>query len=149
MKIGAVLTRLHAQEDRLAQALLRLSERHETDHEIHHVSSDLAEWSRRHQTEIAATGFRFGLDLAAGPAARLDGWDGDPDPGMRLLEDLSRVHLGATEVSLGWEMVAQAAQAAKDERLLATAQRCHPDTLRQMRWTNGQIKQLCPQTLLS
>ena len=41
------------------------------------------------------------------------------------------------------------AQAAKDDRLLAVAQRCHPQSLRQMRWANAMLKELAPQTLTS
>lgn len=44
---------------------------------------------------------------------------------------------------------AQAAQAARDDDLLALASACHPRTLRQMRWTNTLIKTLSPQILTS
>jgi len=46
-------------------------------------------------------------------------------------------------------VLAQAAQAPRDERLLELASACHPQTLRQMRWTNTPIKQLSPQVLTS
>jgi hypothetical protein len=44
-------------------------------------------------------------------------------------------------------MLAQAAQATKDDELLALASACRPATLRQMRWTNTMIKVLAPQLL--
>jgi hypothetical protein len=47
------------------------------------------------------------------------------------------------------ELLAQGAQAAKDTELLALASRCHPDTLRQMRWANTMLKSLSPQTLMN
>jgi hypothetical protein len=72
-----------------------------------------------------------------------------PEPGLLLLRDLRELHLGATENSLYWEMLAQAAQAAKDDRLLALASSCHPGTLRQLRWSNTMIKNLSPQILTS
>jgi hypothetical protein len=37
-------------------------------------------------------------------------------------------------VSVDWKLLGQAAQATKDSELLALTQRCHPQTLRQMRW---------------
>lgn len=37
----------------------------------------------------------------------------------------------------------------KDEELLDLAQRCHPQTLRQQRWTNAMIKVVSPQVLTS
>lgn len=46
-------------------------------------------------------------------------------------------------------MPAQAAQAAKDRALLDLVADCHPQTLRQMRWTNTMIKQLSAQALTS
>jgi len=45
------------------------------------------------------------------------------------------------------ELLAHGAQAATDERLLELAQRCHPETLRQVRWANAMLKELVPQTL--
>jgi hypothetical protein len=64
-----------------------------------------------------------------------------------LLADLRRAHRLAAGVSLDWELVAQGAQAAKDEELLDLAGRCHPQALRQMRWANAMLKELSPQTL--
>ncbi|GAB2755427.1 hypothetical protein [Streptomyces bullii] len=46
-------------------------------------------------------------------------------------------------------MLAQAAQATRDDRLLGLASACHPQTLRQMRWTNTLIKEPAPQLLTS
>ncbi|GAA2273106.1 hypothetical protein GCM10010415_45240 [Streptomyces atrovirens] len=46
-------------------------------------------------------------------------------------------------------MLAQAAQATRDQELLELVSSCHPQTLRQMRWTNTMIKVLSPQLLVS
>jgi hypothetical protein len=46
-------------------------------------------------------------------------------------------------------MLAQVAQATRDERLLELVSACHPRTLRQTRWTDTLIKQLSPQVLTS
>ena len=51
--------------------------------------------------------------------------------------------------SKGWELLGQGAQAARDTELLALTQRCHPQTLRQMRWANAMLKTLSPQVLVS
>ncbi|WP_408059088.1 hypothetical protein [Streptomyces canus] len=75
--------------------------------------------------------------------------EGEGPEGLVLLRDLRALHLAATENSLHWEMLAQTAQATRDERLLELASACHPQTLRQMRWTNTLIKQLSPQVLTS
>ncbi|TQJ75318.1 hypothetical protein [Streptomyces sp. SLBN-31] len=72
-----------------------------------------------------------------------------PEAGLLLLHDLRRLHLAAAGNSLDWEMLAQAAQATGADDLLALATACHPQTLRQMRWTNTLIKTHSPQLLAS
>ncbi|MEU8137907.1 hypothetical protein [Streptodolium elevatio] len=154
-----VLRALHRGEGDLARALVTAAEHHRNEHEFHHVATDVARWSREHVRRLAAVAADCGLDLgdapeAAGllPARRRE----EPDvtghhaePGLLLLRDLRDLHLHAAENSLHWEMLAQAAQAAREQQLLALATACHPQTLRQMRWTNTMIKTLAPQTITS
>ncbi|WP_320780696.1 hypothetical protein [Streptomyces sp. CRN 30] len=159
--IGIALTVhvLHRGEWRLAHDLMAAADRHRAEHEVRHVAHDLARWSHEHVQRLAAVGAEYGIDLD-GPA----GEDADgvlaalrretagapgqnPDPGLLLLRDLRELHLAAAENSLHWEMLAQAAQAARDSALLSVVSDCHPRTLRQMRWTNTMIKNLSPQIL--
>ena len=74
---------------------------------------------------------------------------GRPEPGLLLLADLRRLHRKAAGVSLDWELLAQGAQAVKDTDLVSLAQSCHPQTLRQLTWTNAMLKTLSPQVLAS
>lgn len=159
--IALTLRALHDGEKHLARQLTTVAERHRTDHEIHHVATDLAAWSREHVQRLADPAHAHGLDLDGPPgdsgrgalstlrekAAEVVGRR--PEPGLLLLRDLRELHLDATENSLHWEMLAQVAQATKDDELLAVASACHPQTLRQMRWTNTMIKILSPQILTS
>jgi hypothetical protein len=46
-------------------------------------------------------------------------------------------------------VLAQAAQGVKDRELLEVASRCHPDTLRQVKWANSMIKEQAPQIIAS
>lgn len=71
-----------------------------------------------------------------------------PEPGV-LLADLRHLHRTAAGVSLDWELLAQGAQAAKDSELLALTKRCHPQSLRHMRWANAMLTVLSPQILAS
>lgn len=159
--ITLTLRLLHHGEQHLAGELLAVADRHRTEHEVHHVAKDLAGWSREHVVRLAGTGRSYGLELDPPPskpspalltmvrerAAQAVGHR--PEPGLLLLRDLRELHLDATGNSLHWEMLAQAAQAAKDPRLLELASSCHPRTLRQMRWTNTMIKNISPQLLTS
>ncbi|MFF6806387.1 hypothetical protein [Streptomyces sp. NPDC012616] len=159
--IAFTLRALHHGERHLAGQLTAVAERHRTEHEVHHVAQDLAVWSRAHAAHLAEAARAHGLDLAASPGAPAAGVLSSlrertaeavarrPEPGLLLLRDLRGLHLSAAENSLYWEMLAQAAQATRDEELLSVVSTCHPQTLRQMRWTNTLIKNLAPQVLTS
>jgi hypothetical protein len=159
--VTLVLRTLHHGEQHLARQLTTVAERHRTEHEIHHVATDLARWSGEHVRRLAEVGRTHGLDLddspfasARGPMSVLrektaEALGHRPEPGLLLLRDLRELHLAAAENSLYWEMLGQVAQARRDGELLAVVSACHPRTLRQMRWINTMIKNLSPQLLTS
>jgi hypothetical protein len=157
MKLGLALRELHRSELKLARALDAIGARHRNDHGIHHVALDLAQWSREHVALIAEAGDRYGVRLRAHPRTAAITRQGQqwisnrvgrrPEPSLLLLADLRRLHRLAAGVSLDWELLAQGAQAAKDDRLLELTKRCHPQALRQMRWANAMLKELSPQAL--
>lgn len=159
MKIDIVLRDLHKNENALMLELLRLSERYKSVHEVYHIARDVAGWSRTHVHKLAEIGPDYGVELdpepknehALGKAVREKISDVEAGRGlsMDLLADLRTVYLRAAELSVDWEMLAQAAQAARDEKLLGLASECHPSTLRQMRWANSTIKSESPQIILS
>jgi hypothetical protein len=155
------IEQLHQGETALVGQLRELAGRHSDEAEIRHVSHDIARWSREHVRMLAEHGQRRGIDLDTeaeggqpGPLHRLRGAVAGvvgtgTAPGLALLDDLAEAYLAASRNSLGWEMLAQVAQAKRDEDLLALATRCHPQTLRQLRWANTMIKTQAPQILAS
>ncbi|KAF2782020.1 hypothetical protein [Streptomyces sp. OM5714] len=159
--ITLTLRTLHRGEQHLAHDLVTVAERHRTEHEIHHVATDLARWSREHVRRLAEVAAEHGAKLGDPPDPSTDGVFATlrekaseavahrPEPGLLLLRDLRELHVAAAENSLHWEMLAQAAQASKDSGLPTLASSCRPRTLRQMRWTNTMIKNLSPQILTS
>lgn len=159
MKIKLALRELHRSERKLAHELNVMAARHRSDQDIFHLAHDLADWSRNHLEELATHGRHYGLRLNASPRtgsatgylqSRLSGMlRKRPEPGLMLLADLRRIHRMAAATSVDWELLGQAAQATKDEELLDLTKRCHPETLRQMRWANGMLKELSPQVLTS
>ncbi|MEV7181721.1 hypothetical protein [Kitasatospora sp. NPDC093679] len=154
--IAIILRALYDGERRMERELLAAADRHRADHEVHHVATDVARWSHEHAERIARTARHYGLDLpgpagepGAGPSAPVGRHPAEqaPGTGLPLLDDLCGLHLAATGNSLHWEMLARLAQAAREDRLLGLATACHPQTLRQMRWTDTVIKTLSPQLL--
>lgn len=136
--IGTTLRLLHDGERDLEKDLLAAAARHHPDHEFHHVALDVARWSREHAARLADAGRDHGLDLSGprgipspGALATLrekasEALGRRPETGLLLLHDLRDLHLAAARNSLHWEMLAQAAQANRDERLLALVTDCHP-----------------------
>ncbi len=160
MNLGLALQELHRSENSLAHRLLAVAERHRADHEVFHLGRDLARWSQDHVRRLAPFGPRYGVRLDPEPAgeprllARLSEAVSDrlrhrSAPALLLLRDLRSLHVHAVGVSVDWEMVAQAAQGLEDTDLLALAQRCHPQTLRQAKWANSHIKQSATQILVT
>ncbi|MEV0237267.1 hypothetical protein [Nonomuraea sp. NPDC050786] len=160
MNLDLVIRELHRSENELAHVLLRMSERHKSDHETYHVARDLASWCHDHVRALAEAGKEYGLDLDPSPAGdpsmverlreKAAEWLGRrPEPGLLLLADFRHLYLAASGVSLDWELLAQAAQGAKERDLIELARRCHPQTLRQLRWANARLKESAPQALAS
>jgi hypothetical protein len=159
-KVGMSIRELHRAENDLAGELLQVSDRHRADHEIFYLGRDLARWSREHVRELARIGKDYGVDLDPDPegdaelveklrqkGAELLGRH--HDPALLLLADLRRIHRMAAGVSLDWEVLAQTAQALKDRKLLGLSQDCHPQTLRQLRWANAQVKEQSAQIMVT
>ncbi len=159
MKIKLALRELHRSERKLAHRLDVIAARHRSDQDIYLLAHDLAGWSQSHLKDLAEQGRDYGLRLSPQPRTaavtgalqtRISGMlRHRPEPGLLLLADLRRVHRLAAGVSLDWELLGQVAQAAKDQKLLDLTSRCHPETLRQMRWSNTMLKELSPQVLMN
>ncbi|WP_416566049.1 hypothetical protein [Nocardia testacea] len=157
MKLHIVIEELQYSERELAGELAAAAVRHRAEYEIHHTARDLAQRSQDHLRELDALAPRFGATNGPGRrdlrvrlprGRRLRAAVGrTPDPGLRLLRDLRRLHQLAAGVSVDWELLAQGAQAAREPDLLELAAQCHPGTLRQLRWTNAMLKGLSPRIL--
>ena len=160
MKLGMAIEELHRSENELYTVLLSMSDRHRVDHEVFHVTRDMARWSEQHVSELAGAGREFGLDLDPGATqstglletlqrttSELTGRHSAP--GLVLLADLRHLYRESSGTSLDWELLAQGAQGAKNKELLDLAERCHPETLRVSRWANAKLKESSPQVLAS
>ena len=160
MKLDMAIEELHRSENELYTVLLSMSDRHRVDHEVFHVTRDMATWSQQHVAELAGAGRDFGLELdpearhVAGLIERLQQKAAEmmgrrSAPGLLLLADLRHLYREASGTSLDWELLAQGAQGAKNKELLDLAERCHPQTLRVSRRANAKLKESSPQVLAS
>jgi hypothetical protein len=160
MKLDMAIEELHRSENELYTVLLSMSDRHKVDHEVFHVTRDMAKWSEQHVAELAGAGREFGLELdpeARHVAGLIEGLQQKAAelmgrrsaPGLLLLADLRHLYREASGTSLDWELLAQGAQGAKNKELLDLAERCHPQTLRVSRWANAKLKESSPQVLAS
>jgi hypothetical protein len=159
-KVAAAIEELHRVENDLASDLLNVSDRHKVDHEVFYVARDIARWSQEHVRLLSEIGRDYGLDLDPDPEdeatllARMKQKGSEltgrfHEPTLLLLADLRHIHRTAAGASLDWEVLAQTAQAMKDTELLANAERCHPQTLRQMRWANSKVKETAAQIMVT
>ncbi|WP_157987925.1 hypothetical protein [Jiangella endophytica] len=145
-RLASTLSDLHRDETELAAALLRTAGRHPADPEIAYVGHDLARWSRRHATDLVETAHRYGLRIGAEPSAP----DASPpagDPGLTLLAELRGLHERTAGIALVWDIVTQAAQALRDDELLALARTCHAQTQQQLAWSKALVKANAAQLL--
>lgn len=143
MNLNDPIRALYRAETDLTDRLLQLAADYYSEPEIHHVARDLAVWSQQHTDELR-TRYHLEPQPEPGPVATIrTAYPRD------LLGDLRALHVAAAGVSLDWELVGQGAQAMKDTELLALTKRCHPETLRQLRWANAMLKVLAPQILAS
>lgn len=159
-KVAMAIEELHRVENDLVAALLNLADQQKVDHEVFHVARDIAGWSQQHVRELARVGRDYGLDLdpeaedESSLLARVKQKGSEltgrfHEPGLLLLADLRHIHRTAAGASVDWEVLAQTAQALKDTELLDVAEKCHPETLRQMRWANAKIKETSAQVMVT
>ena len=157
MKLALAIAELQRSETQLAHHLRVVAARHHSDAGVFYLASDLALWSDSHVRTLRKHRARYGVApanrrrhlAATAPLQRRLSQllRRRPEPSLLLLADLRHIHRMAAGVSLDWELLAQGAQAAKDDALLTMTSHRHPQTLRQMRWANAMLKELSPQTL--
>jgi hypothetical protein len=160
MKVGMAISQVAKAEEKLADGLWRIGERHKADHDVIHVTKTLAELERGHIEALAPHAESYDasldqdaaepderglLDKAVEKSAEMVGRR--PEPALLLLRDLRELHELAARASIEWVILGQGAQAAKDQELLSTVDECHAETLRTLKWTTYRIKEAAPQVL--
>ena len=154
MKLGSAVEGLAEAELALADDFRKLGELHPADHDVFHQCRTFSELCDRHAEKIAPLAESYGGRIRA---ADLTFWSGlsekvrgraASDSGLELLRDLRTLYLAAEEVSITWVMAGQAAQALRDQDLLAIVRECHVETELQVKWLTTRIKVGSPQALV-
>lgn len=160
-KLGLAIREVHRGEVELAEELRQVGERHRVDHDVFHITLRMATWCEAHLERLKPQGERYGISLDPGDADDDGGLFSAlrekgsellgrrPESGLLLLRDVRKLHLIAANVSINWTILGQGAQAVRDQPLLDAVSACHPDTLRQLRWTTSKLKESAPQVLAS
>jgi hypothetical protein len=156
--ISVVIADLHDAEVDLHLELQRLGERHGADHEVAHVTRDLARWSTEHVEKLASEGRRFGLDLGEAPpstnplvaglrrrSSELMGRR--HSPAVLLVNDLRQIYGHVSLVHLDWVLLGQLAQATRDGALLNLVETCRAETERQLTWAEAKAKESVVQAM--
>ena len=157
-KIGIAIERLEAAELDLAKELRATGERHAVEHDIFHMTRNLAKSCEEHVEKLRPFAERYDaprdhegvadtsgvLETVRRKASNLVG--GQPT-GLLLLDDLRKLFLSAQDVAILWVMLEQAALAKRDKEVLQVCTECETDTIAQVHWLQTRIKEAAPQAL--
>lgn len=159
MRIDAAIDDVASAEGELASKLLEVGERHRVDHDVFHMSHTLTKKSRESLKALQPIAEKYGTQVHTNgdrPAARVvtavrekgsELVGRRPAGALLLIHDLREVHLLAARASINWVILAQGAQAIRDEDLLEIVTARHPFALKTLKWSTTRIKQAAPQVL--
>jgi hypothetical protein len=149
MHLAHYLGLLHRAEIELARAYREVAGAHGAEPDVAHLCERLARDCDRHAEQLGPFAARYGEDAPREPQ-RLHSelFSGARKGPLGLLRDLHDLALMATECDLVWTLVGQAAQGARDERLLGVVEDCEAETATQLRWLKTRMKQAAPQALV-
>jgi hypothetical protein len=159
MKLDKAIEDVQDAEADLAKELRTIGERHAVEHDLYHLSHTLAKHCTDHLEQLAPFAERYGASSAdtrthespslvttlRHKSAELLGRT--ETSGLLLLRDLRTLYLTAQEAELAWVILAQAAQAARDQELLQTVTLCHQEAEARGKWLRTKIKESAPQIL--
>ena len=158
MKIGQAIEDVEKAEVKLAKELRATGERHAVEHDLYHLGHTLADRCSERLERLARFAERYG-------ARRRDARTRSPGPiealrhksaeilgrfelsGLLLLRDLKQLYLTAQETEIEWVVLAQAAQAIRDQELLRVAAECHEEAQECGKWLRTRLKESAPQVL--
>src|SRR4051794_17167553 len=149
MRLTNYLGLVHRSETVLAEAYRQVAEAHKDEADVFRLCQVLAEQCDQHAERLKPFVDRYGEEAPEEPE-RLhnDLFGGTRTGGLGLLRDLHDLYLMANEVDISWTVIKQAAQGARDKKLLEAVTSCEGETQVQIKWLLTRIKEAAPQALL-
>lgn len=160
MKVGKAIEDVQAAEAGLAKELLRIGERHASEHDVYHVCHTLAKRCDRQLALLVPHAERYG--------AQIEDAVGESSPvvervrrmssellgrhhvsGALLLHDLKELWGHVQQTELEWVILLQAAKAARDQELKIAAEEGREHAESRGKWVRSRIKELAPQVLVA
>jgi hypothetical protein len=140
---------LHTAERRLAAAYREAGRGHSDEADVLHLTRRLAEQCDAHAERLEPFAQAYRDDAPDSPEhLHSELFRGPRDGPLGLIRDLHDLYLMAAECDLVWTLLAQGAQGARDEGLLAAVRECDEETATQLQWLKTRIKQAAPQALV-
>ena len=149
MHLAHYLAMLERAERNLGGAFREVGEGHAEEVDVFHLTRQLAQQCADHAEALERFRERYREQAPAEPdRLHTDIFGGVRQGSLGLLRDLHDLYLMATECDILWTLVAQGAQGARDEDLLAAVGRCEEQTATQLAWLRTRMKQAAPQALV-
>jgi hypothetical protein len=141
---------LRRAEQNLAEAFREVAREHGDEPDVDELCLRFADQCEHHEQELAPFAERFGDDDDDDEPDRLhsDLFEGTRTGPLALLRDLHDLYLMANECDITWTLIGQAAQAIRDEELVAVVHTCEGDTSAQIAWLRTRSKTAAPQALV-
>jgi hypothetical protein len=151
MKLPIYLGLLHRAEHTLGESFRQVADGHAAEPDVFLLCRTLAGQCDQHRDALQPIVQRYGETLPDDEPERLhaDGLNETRTGGVGLLRDLQDLYLLASFVDITWTMIKQAAQALRDDELLAVVDRCDRETAVQVQWLRTRMKQAAPQALIA
>jgi hypothetical protein len=150
MHLHTYLSMLTEAEHTLARAYRQIATGHSSDADVAFACIGFARECDSHAAALAPVRDRYANQAESAPDRLYPAAPGPARGGpIGLLRDLADLHQLASFVESTWELVGQAAQAARDRELIDLAADCPQQTTAQVSWIVMRMKADAAQTLLA
>jgi len=149
MHIANYLGLVHRSECGLASAFREVAAAHGDEPDVARLCEKFAGQCGTHASDLKPFVDQYGEEGTDEPdRLHSDLFSGTREGGLALLRDLHDLYLLATEVTISWVVITQAAQGLRDKKLLDTVLACDTETTAQLKWLKSRMKAAAPQTLI-